>query len=452
MFDTSSQCAEFSLTLLSVFNKTDWRALGLPGATTALGIAAGACFPGYNPVSMKCVNSAEGEPFFFGSHVCRAARIKAVAPPGQAWCSEQFVTALVVDCVNNGTNESQFFFQYLGQRDLAKAYDRCPLYRLCRPSDLREHVNLTTDAQGQLIHNDSLQDEQDEENEALTDAAAAAADAQASDDANAADGEDEFEDDDPSAVAAAAVTGGSTVNGAAPLSQDQQDIAIVAQVPLVSQSIISRGKASMIQQLAEYYLSLDSAQDADLGAWVDIRLLHSLIARLVDLGSTSQAFAVVSKALASDSPHKGDLRLQYLRVLTLRNSNKADEFMSQVLTELEKSSTNNSNTNGGNNPDVADSAATATDSESNGKRNSITNKTSSSGESANDRKELRAKIYSLSGRLAKDKYFECMRQLKSEQDKHAASLVKQQTLAAQAKTRHQRTMCCCRITTASQCK
>jgi hypothetical protein len=46
VFDTASQCAEFSLTLLSVFNKVDWLALGLPGATTALGIAAGGLFPG----------------------------------------------------------------------------------------------------------------------------------------------------------------------------------------------------------------------------------------------------------------------------------------------------------------------------------------------------------------------------------------------------------------------
>jgi pilus assembly protein FimV len=82
------ECAEFSLHLLKVVAKMDWSSLGLPPATACLGMHGGPLFPGYNPV--------EDRDLYFGAHVCRAARIKAVTPAGHAYASEQFVAALAV--------------------------------------------------------------------------------------------------------------------------------------------------------------------------------------------------------------------------------------------------------------------------------------------------------------------------------------------------------------------
>jgi class 3 adenylate cyclase len=63
---------------------------------------------------------------FFGSHVNRAARIEPVTTPGCAYASEQFAALVAVECGDN------FVCDYVGVEDLAKDYDRCPLYRLRR--------------------------------------------------------------------------------------------------------------------------------------------------------------------------------------------------------------------------------------------------------------------------------------------------------------------------------
>ena len=56
----------------------------------------------------------------------RAARIEPVTVPGCAFTSEQFAACLTVEAPN------EFVCEYLGDHDLAKDYDRCPLYRLMR--------------------------------------------------------------------------------------------------------------------------------------------------------------------------------------------------------------------------------------------------------------------------------------------------------------------------------
>ncbi len=63
---------------------------------------------------------------FFGSHVNRAARIEPVTTPGCAFASEQFAAALAV------RSDHDLVCEFVGIEDLAKGFDRCPLYRLLR--------------------------------------------------------------------------------------------------------------------------------------------------------------------------------------------------------------------------------------------------------------------------------------------------------------------------------
>lgn len=88
VFDTAHGCAMFGVQLIQVMKKVPWRKLhGLPENTNVrLGLHTGPVFTGYNPVMMA--------PCYFGAHVCRAARIKAVTPAGTIQASEQFVCAL----------------------------------------------------------------------------------------------------------------------------------------------------------------------------------------------------------------------------------------------------------------------------------------------------------------------------------------------------------------------
>jgi class 3 adenylate cyclase len=62
----------------------------------------------------------------FGSHVSRAARIEPVTVPSCACASEQFAACLTVEAAD------EFACEYLGVHELAKGYDRCPLYRVLR--------------------------------------------------------------------------------------------------------------------------------------------------------------------------------------------------------------------------------------------------------------------------------------------------------------------------------
>ena len=166
IFHTVDQCAEFSLHLLQVVAKMDWASLGLPPATACLGMHGGPLFPGYNPVEEK--------DFFFGAHVCRAARIKAVTPAGHAYASEQFVAALAVA----DGDRKRFFFEYLGHRDLAKCWAKGTKLRMfdgsCKAvEEIREgDVMMGDDStprvvlQGSLIRGDTREDQREMESQA----------------------------------------------------------------------------------------------------------------------------------------------------------------------------------------------------------------------------------------------------------------------------------------------
>jgi class 3 adenylate cyclase len=119
VFDDVVPCADFALRFLESLEAVDWSALGLPkDSGVRIGMHAGPVFRGHDPI----INRDN----FFGSHVSRAARIEPVTVPGCAFVSEQFAAALAM------TPGHDFLCEYLGIHELAKDYDRCPLYRLTR--------------------------------------------------------------------------------------------------------------------------------------------------------------------------------------------------------------------------------------------------------------------------------------------------------------------------------
>jgi class 3 adenylate cyclase len=112
-------CADIALRLLDELDQLNWEELGLPRDTgVRLGLHTGPVFKGADPVI--------GRENFFGSHVSRAARIEPVTVPGCAFASEQFAACLTVEA------PTEFASEYLGVHELAKGYDRCPLYRVLR--------------------------------------------------------------------------------------------------------------------------------------------------------------------------------------------------------------------------------------------------------------------------------------------------------------------------------
>jgi class 3 adenylate cyclase len=119
VFDRVSDCADFALRLLDRMGQVRWEAMGLPPDTALrLGLHAGPVYPYLD----KIIERRN----FFGSHVNRAARIEPVTTPGCAFTSEQFAAALAVESGHD------FVCEYVGVEQLAKDYDRCPLYRLGR--------------------------------------------------------------------------------------------------------------------------------------------------------------------------------------------------------------------------------------------------------------------------------------------------------------------------------
>ena len=119
VFHTVRECADFALHLLNWLGTVRWEAIGFPAdMTMRLGLHAGPVYP-----YMDKIISRQN---FFGSHVNRAARIEPVTTPGCAYASEQFAALVAVECGDD------FVCDYVGVEDLAKDYDRCPLYRLRR--------------------------------------------------------------------------------------------------------------------------------------------------------------------------------------------------------------------------------------------------------------------------------------------------------------------------------
>jgi class 3 adenylate cyclase len=117
VFDTVRDCARFALRFLAWLGTVPWETLGFPAETTVrLGLHAGPVYPYMDKIL--------GRQNFFGSHVNRAARIEPVTTPGCAYVSEQFAAYVAVECGD------EFVCDYVGVENLAKDYDRCPLYHL----------------------------------------------------------------------------------------------------------------------------------------------------------------------------------------------------------------------------------------------------------------------------------------------------------------------------------
>lgn len=117
VFDSVIDCAAFAMRLLERIEKVKWEKVGLPADTTGrMGIHAGPVYPRMDKIIKR--NN------FFGSHVNRAARIEPVTTPGCAFTTEQFAATLAVESGHD------FVCEYVGVEELAKGYDRVPLYRL----------------------------------------------------------------------------------------------------------------------------------------------------------------------------------------------------------------------------------------------------------------------------------------------------------------------------------
>lgn len=119
VFDTVRACADFALRLIERIEGIDFARAGLPAdLTVRIGMHTGPVYRRMDPVL--------GREGFFGSHVSRAARIEPVTMPGCAFASEQFAALLTLE------GDGDFVCEYMGVEDLAKGYDRAPLYQVLR--------------------------------------------------------------------------------------------------------------------------------------------------------------------------------------------------------------------------------------------------------------------------------------------------------------------------------
>ncbi len=119
VFRDPTACARFALSLVEAASNTDFESLGLPGdLAIRAGIHTGPVFVLPDPII--------GKNNVFGAHVNRAARIEPVTIPGCVYASEQMAAVLADWQVED------VVLEYIGEADLAKAYDRCPLYQVTR--------------------------------------------------------------------------------------------------------------------------------------------------------------------------------------------------------------------------------------------------------------------------------------------------------------------------------
>lgn len=119
VFDDVEDAADFALRLMDRIEKVDWLKLGLKETTPLrIGMHAGPVYKGLDPLIRR--------QNYFGSHVTRTARIEPVTIPGSIFVSEQFAALLAVK------PNQPYVCEFIGVEDLAKGYDRCPLYRLGR--------------------------------------------------------------------------------------------------------------------------------------------------------------------------------------------------------------------------------------------------------------------------------------------------------------------------------
>jgi class 3 adenylate cyclase len=119
VFSDVRDAGQFSLELCDLMAKTNWSMKGLPSdINLRVALHAG-------PVYF-CLDPVLGQPTYTGTHVCRAARIEPITPPGQVYASQAFAALAAARHV------TEFTCDYVGQTPLAKGYGTFPTYHVRR--------------------------------------------------------------------------------------------------------------------------------------------------------------------------------------------------------------------------------------------------------------------------------------------------------------------------------
>ncbi|MEW6264219.1 MAG: RyR domain-containing protein [Thermodesulfobacteriota bacterium] len=108
-----------ALSLAEFVSRVSWREKGLPaGLNLRVALHAGPVYAGLDPVT--------GRETFNGTHVCRAARIEPITPPGQVFASQAFAALAAAEQVED------FVCEYVGRLPLAKDYGSQATYHVRR--------------------------------------------------------------------------------------------------------------------------------------------------------------------------------------------------------------------------------------------------------------------------------------------------------------------------------
>jgi tetratricopeptide (TPR) repeat protein len=122
VFEDVTDAADFATTLLDPLMALGrgWESLGFDvGAPVRVALHAGPVY--------RIPDIFQDRDGYSGEHVSRAARIEPVTMPGCAYASEQFAALLAIQ-----DRERRFRCESVGIHELAKNYDRCPLYQIQR--------------------------------------------------------------------------------------------------------------------------------------------------------------------------------------------------------------------------------------------------------------------------------------------------------------------------------
>jgi class 3 adenylate cyclase len=126
VFENVVSAADFALRLLAQIKAEKWDLPAAGAAVAAEPLGLGLRVALHTGPVYEYQSPILDRKDYFGTHVNRTARIEPVTMPGCAYTSEQFAAALAV------RSDHDFACEFVGNEELAKEYDRCPLYRLVR--------------------------------------------------------------------------------------------------------------------------------------------------------------------------------------------------------------------------------------------------------------------------------------------------------------------------------